>query len=244
MSIIKDIGASIFGGETSGEAAARTAGEVQATAAREALEEQRRQFGITQEQAEPFRQAELEALQRGAPLRAERGETALEAFRQQRALTGLAGAEAQQQAMAGLEASPAQQFIRERQQQSLLRSSAALGGLGGGQVRSELQQQAAGFASQDLQNQLARLSSLSGTGQVAPQVAQQLGMQRGQFAGQAGGLMQAAGQAQAGGILGAQQARAGLQGQLLGAGIGAGLGGAGLLGSGVGAGRGALLGLI
>lgn len=48
---------------------------------------------------------------------------------------------------------PGQEFIRERQRQALLRSAGAIGGLGGGRVRTALQQQAAGFAQQDIQFQ-------------------------------------------------------------------------------------------
>ena len=49
---------------------------------------------------------------------------------------------------AGFEESEAQRFYRERQEQSLLRNSAAIGGLGGGNVRTALQEQAVGIAGQ------------------------------------------------------------------------------------------------
>lgn len=110
-----------------------------------------------------------------------------------------------EEALAGLEGLPGQQFIRERQEQALLRRAAALGGLGGGQVRTALQQQAAGFAQQDLQNQLARLAALAGGGQ---QAAAQLGGFGQQTAAQIGTGLTGAAQARASGILGAQQAQA------------------------------------
>ncbi|MHC4648676.1 MAG: hypothetical protein ACYTBJ_24735 [Planctomycetota bacterium] len=184
------------------------------------VEEQRRQFDITQEQFAPFREAGVGALA------------------QQQALLGLSGPEAQQAAMAGLQESPAQQFLRSRAERGLLRNQAAIGGLGGGNIRTALQQQGVGFAQQDIANQFNRLGVLTGGGQAATQNVAQLGAQTAQ--GVAAGLGQA-GAARASGILGAQQARGQFMGQLgnvaLGAGIGSQI-------PGVGAGRGAMFGLI
>jgi len=197
------IGIGLIQSRQAGKAAKAAAG-AQVAAGQEATAEQRRQFDISREAAEPFRQAGLGALE------------------QQQALLGLAGPEARQQALAGFQESPGQQFIRQRQERALLRNQAAIGGLGGGNVRTALQQQAAGFAQQDLQNQLARLGGIAGQGQVVTSNIAQLG------AGTAtniGNLLQAGGQAQASGILGAQQA----QGQFLGQ-IGGGLRGAAFAG--------------
>ncbi|GAG37164.1 unnamed protein product, partial [marine sediment metagenome] len=72
--------------------------------------------------------------------------------------------EQQQAAFAALNESPGQQFLRDRAQKNLLRNSAAIGGLGGGNVRSALVQQGIGFAQQDLQNQFSRLGQLAGQG--------------------------------------------------------------------------------
>jgi len=194
--------------------AAKGAAGAQAAASASAIGEQRRQFDISQEQAEPFRQAGLSALE------------------QQQALMGLLGPEAQRAAFQQFQESPGQAFLRERGEQSLLRSSAAIGGLGGGNVRSALQQQGIGFAQQDLQNQLARLGSIAGQGQAVTSNIAQLGAGT---SANIGNLLQAGGQAQASGILGAQQARGQFMGQ-----IGAGLAG-GAMGSqtpGVGFGRG------
>ena len=189
-------------GAVSSSQAAKSAAGVQAAASAAAAAEQRRQFDISQEQAEPFRQAGLGALE------------------QQQALLGLSGQEAQQAAFQAFQESPGQAFLRERGEQSLLRSSAAIGGLGGGQVRSALQQQGIGFAQQDLQNQLARLGTIAGQGQAVTSNIAQLGAGT---AANVGNLLQAGGQAQASGILGAQQA----QGQFLGR-IGSGLAGGAL----------------
>jgi len=194
--------------------AAKGAAGAQAAASASAIAEQRRQFDISQEQAEPFRQAGLSALE------------------QQQAFLGLSGTEAQQAAFQQFQESPGQAFLRERGQQALLRSSAAIGGLGGGNDRSALQQQGIGFAQQDLQNQLARLGTIAGQGQAVTSNIAQLGAGT---SANIGNLLQAGGQAQASGILGAQQARGQFMGQ-----IGSGLAG-GAMGSqtpGVGFGRG------
>ncbi len=76
-----------------------------------------------------------------------------DSINQQRALLGLDGPGARNKVLAGLSESPAQQFIRQRSERALLRNSAALGGLGGGNVRSALTEEAAGFALQDVDNQ-------------------------------------------------------------------------------------------
>ena len=184
--------------------AAKGAAGAQAASSAEAIAEQRRQFDISQEQAEPFRQAGLSALE------------------QQQALLGLSGTEEQQAAFQQFQESPGQAFLRERGEQSLLRSSAAIGGLGGGNVRSALQQQGIGFAQQDLQNQLARLGTIAGQGQAVTSNIAQLGAGT---SANIGNLLQAGGQAQASGILGAQQASGQFMGQ-----IGSGLAG-GAMGS-------------
>lgn len=100
------------------------------------------------------------------------------------ALSGAAGPEAQAEAYANFQESPGQKFLRERQEQSLLRNAAATGGLQGGNVLTALQEQAQGIASQDLQRQVANLQSISGRGlQAAGQIGSlktQAGMARGQ----------------------------------------------------------------
>lgn len=171
-------------------AAPGQAAELQAKAMREGIAEQRRQFDITQQQLQPFQAAEVEALN------------------QQRALMGLGGQAAQQQAMAMLQESPGQKFIRQRQQKALLRGAAATGGLGGGNVLTALQEQAAGFAQQDLQNRMAQLQALGGG------TTRTLAGMRGQFGQQQAASLRGIGEAQASGILGAQQMRAQRTGQL------------------------------
>ena len=166
--------------------AAKKAAAAQSASAGSAIDEQRRQFDISQQQAEPFRQAGLGALQ------------------QQQALLGLSGQETQARAFQQFQESPGQAFLRERGEQSLLRNASAIGGLGGGRVRSELQQQGIGFAQQDLQNQLARLGTIAGQGQAITGNIAQLGAGT---SANIGNLLQSQGQAQAGGILGAGAAQ-------------------------------------
>ena len=179
--------------------AAREAAAAQSGSSAAALEEQRRQFDITQEQFTPFREAGVAALG------------------QQQALLGLSGQEAQTQAFQQFQESPGQAFLRERGEQALLRNTSAIGGLGGGRVRSELQQQGIGFAQQDLQNQLARLGGIAGQGQAATSNVAQFGAQS---AANVGNLLQSQGQAQAGGILGAGAAQSRFLGQAGGALVG------------------------
>lgn len=124
-----------------------------------------------------------------------------QAMNLQAALAGALGAPAQSQAMANFQESPGQAYLRQQAEQALLRNQAAIGGLGGGRVRQELQRQAEGLASQDFQNAFARLGGLSQLGASAA-------ANQGQLYGQQAGLQ---------GQLYGQQAS--IQGQLEGQGM-------------------------
>lgn len=180
-------GATVVSGAMSSKAAA-SAGDVQASAALAGTEEQRRQFDITQEQFEPFREAGVTALG------------------QQQALLGLGTPEEQQAAFGAFADTPGQQFLRNQQERALLRNASSIGGLGGGNVRTALQEQAFGRAQTDFGNQFNRLAGISGTGQTATQQLGQLGQQT---AANIANLQGQAGAARASGILGAQQAQSG-----------------------------------
>ena len=123
--------------------------------------------------------------------------------------------------------------MRERQEKALLRNAAAIGGLGGGNVRTALQEQAVGLAAQDYNNQFNRLGAISSGGQAATSNLNQFGANMannvtnslGAIGQNRASGIQNAGAATASGILGAQQARAQADnqfmqfgGQLLGAG--------------------------
>jgi len=168
-----------------GASAARKASKAQSKAADATVAEQRRQFDITQANLQPFQEAGTAAI--GS----------------QQALLGLSGPEAQAAAFAALEQSPGQQFLRDRAQKNLLRNASAIGGLGGGNVRSALVQQGVGFAQQDLQNQFGRLGQIAGQGQSAATSIGQFGQQT---AGAIGNALTAGGNARASGILNQNQA--------------------------------------
>jgi len=79
-------------------------------------------------------------------------------------LTGANGLEAQQQAYAEYQSSPAMKYQMDQMQRATERSAAARGGLMGGNVMQALQQNAAGIASQDYQNQFANLGTVANQG--------------------------------------------------------------------------------
>lgn len=87
------------------------------------------------------------------------------AIQQEAALSGAMGSEAQQAAIDAYIESPGQKYLREQQEKALLRSSAAIGGLGGGAVRTALQEQAMGIASTQQQQYLENLRSIATRGQ-------------------------------------------------------------------------------
>jgi hypothetical protein len=194
MAVALPVLGAVAGGVIASKGAGKAA-DVQAGAAREATAEQRRQFDITQEQF-GVQQEQL------APFR----EAGLSALEQQQGLLGLGGLEAQKAAFAAFGESPGQQFLRGEQEKALLRNQSAIGGLGGGNVRRELQQQAFGRAQTGLQRRLANLAGLSGAGRQAIVNPSQEGLLRQQTAGQIGQFGMQAAQARASGILGQTQA--------------------------------------
>lgn len=146
---------------------------------------------------------------------------------EQRAI-GLSGAGGHDQQQAAIDAfiqSPGQQYLRDEQEQSLLRNASSIGGLGGGRVRSALQEQAFGRAATNQQQGLQNLIQMSLPEQNrSANIANILSAGGGQLANyrtglgsnlaniQMGGLAQqvpllaSSGQAQAAGTLGAYNA--------------------------------------
>jgi hypothetical protein len=153
------IGGSIISGVLGSKAAKKSA-KANERGQERGIAEQRRQFDITQGNLQPFQEAGQKAI--GS----------------QQDLLGLNGVEAQQAAFAAMQDSPGQQFLRDRAQKNLLRNSSAIGGLGGGNVRSALVEQGVGFAQQDLQNQFGRLGQLAGQGQSAATSIGQFGQNK------------------------------------------------------------------
>ena len=262
------------------EKAAREASGLQSNAALAGVDEQRRQFDITQQNLQPFSQAGADALNQqrillglggsevvdpnaqqrvdlqsqidalnttnrfgaaGTAAQAQGFRGALERMQfqsdepraqeqlaQQRGLQSqldalgevpqgsqLSNSEQQQQAFDQFNESPGQKFLRDRAQKNLVRNASAIGGLGGGNVRSALVQQGVGFAQQDFENQFGRLGQIAGQGQAATTNIGQFGQQAAQ--GIAGGLQNSA-SARASGILGAAQQGAQFNQGLLGLG--------------------------
>ena len=106
----------------------------------------------------------------------------LNALQQQQALSGALG---QAKFDAAYQASPQMQFLREQGEQAALRTAAARGGAGGGNVMKELARFNTGLASGDLQNQIANLNALTGRGLTAAQQQGSYNMQTGLPAAQA-----------------------------------------------------------
>lgn len=87
----------------------------------------------------------------------------------QAALTGALGPEAQRKAYAGYTESPGQDYLRNQQEQSILRHATALGGGLGAQpaVMQALQENAFGLAQTDFGNNFGRLSEISNRGDTS-----------------------------------------------------------------------------
>jgi len=174
-----------------GARGAADAADAQRQASQQSIGELTRQFDIQQENLRPFRELTLPALEK------------ISAF------TGASGVESQQRAFADFAESPGQLFLRNRAEKSLLRNQAAIGGLGGGNVRKALQEQAVGLAQQDFSNQFNRLASLAG---VAQQTTAQQGALGERFAGSVGSELTNQANAFASGQAAQQQAKSNLIG--------------------------------
>jgi hypothetical protein len=137
----------------------------------------------------------------------------------QAALSGALGPEAQAQAFQNFQASPGQQFLQQEGERALVRNQAAIGGLGGGNVRRELVNFGQGLALQDLGRQTGQLSDVAGRGVGA--AGTQAGLLS-QLSGQEAGITSQLGQFAANIPLQQAQAEAQLRSQQ--AGLTAGLG--------------------
>jgi len=102
-------------------------------------------------------------------------------------LTGANGVDAQRAAYQNFQSSPGQQWLIDQAERGLTRNAAAIGGLGGGNVRQELQRQAMGLAQQDFQNQFNNLGAVGDRGMQAAQLQTGLRDSAGGYASQAGG---------------------------------------------------------
>jgi hypothetical protein len=82
----------------------------------------------------------------------------------QAALSGAMGRDSQATAFQNYMQSPEMAFMQGEAERALTRNAAALGGLGGANVRRDLTQLATGFASQDYANNFARLGEVANRG--------------------------------------------------------------------------------
>lgn len=177
MSFIGDFIGDVVGGITGTKQAAKAAekaGETQAQAAERAIEEQRRQFERTLEILQPFVSAGAEALPGVSPYRElgieqigalrEFAAVGPEALRQQRALAGLAGPEAQRAAISQIEGDPAFQALARQGEEAILQRASATGGLRGGNVQAALGQFRPALLNQFIEQQYGRLGGLAGVG--------------------------------------------------------------------------------
>lgn len=106
--------------------------------------------------------------------------TGVQANDLQAALSGALGPEAQKAAFANYQESPGVDYARSQAEKAITRNASALGGLGGGNVMSELMRNAVGTYLQDFGNQFNR------TGQVADRGFSAAGAQAGLSAQEAG----------------------------------------------------------
>ncbi len=177
---------------------AKKAGEAQGQGDQAAVDEQQRQFDITQKNLQPWLVGGQQALG------------------QQQNLLGLNGTAAQQTAYNNYTLSPGQQFLRDQGMKSVMANASATGGLGGGNVLAELNKQGIGWAAQDYNNYYNQLAGVSGTGQTT---GTQLGQLGANTANNIGGYLQNIGSSRASGILGGGQAQAAGMNNAIGAGM-------------------------
>jgi len=98
----------------------------------------------------------------------------------QGSLTGVFGPEAQREAIANFSNDPAAAFALEEAERSTTRNAAAIGGLGGGRVRQELQRQAQGIQNQQFNTRVDQLGRQAATGLNAANTVAGLRSQQGQ----------------------------------------------------------------
>lgn len=181
-------GSQLIGGMMQSSAASDAAG-AQTAAAEAGIAEQRRQFDLVQQLLKPYVEA-------GAP-----------ALKQQQALIGLQGPQAQQEAISALEQGAGFQAQVRAGEEALLQRASATGGLRGGNIQAALAQFRPQMLQREIETQYGRLGGLTSLGQQSAAGVGTAGMQT---AGRVAGLYGDVGAAQAGAELAQGQAMAGL----------------------------------
>jgi hypothetical protein len=175
----------VLQGEQNRRAASQAAG-AQAQASQAAIEEQRRQFDAMRTLLQPYTEAGLPAL------------------KQQQALLGLSGPEAQQAAISAIENQPGFQSMLQQGENAMLQNASATGGLRGGNLQGAMAQFRPQMLSQAIQDQYARLGGMTSLGQQSASGVGTAGMQTGRGIAD---LLGQIGSARAGGILGQANAQ-------------------------------------
>lgn len=152
-------GATLVSGYMQGEAAKDAAG-TQAAASEAGIAEQRRQFDAIQKLMEPYVQAGTGAISQLQPFQ----QAGAQAFKQQQAIAGLRGPEAQRAAIAQIEQSPFLQSQIQQGEEALLQRASATGGLRGGNIQAALAQFRPQMLQQAIEQQYGRLGGFAGAG--------------------------------------------------------------------------------
>lgn len=193
MGFVTDFLGEITGANAKGRAAVR-AGETQATAAQQGIDETKRQFDALVNLMQPYVSA---------------GTGALSA---QQRLLGLGTPDEQAAAIAQLQQSPMFQALTQQGENAILSQASATGGLRGGNTQAALAQFRPQVLSSVIQDQLAGLGNLSRMGQASAVGQASAGMEQG---ANVANLLGQAGAARAGGIIGQGNARANAFGDVL-----------------------------
>jgi len=172
---------------------ASKASSAQQQAAQGGIDEQRRQFDELRRLLEPYTQAGLPAL------------------KQQQALLGLEGPEAQQAAISAIESQPGFQSVIQQGENAMLQNASATGGLRGGNLQGAMAQFRPQMLAQAIQDQYSRLGGMTTLGQQSAAGVGSAGMQTGR---DIAGLLGQMGAARAGGILGQGRAQQQMIGSL------------------------------
>lgn len=186
------IAGSIYSANKSAKAS-KNAADAQSDASAAGVAEQRRQYDEMVKLLSPYNKAGTGALS------------------QQQLLLGLKGADAQRTAIKAIENSPYFQATAKQGENAILQNASATGGLRGGNTQGALAQFRPGLLNQLVQQQYQNLGGLTSLGQNSAAQTGNAGMQT---ANNIGNLLSQGGAAQAGGIIGAQNAQNQLIGNL------------------------------
>lgn len=183
--LIASVGVSLLGAEQKRKSVSQ-ASSAQQQSYQMGIDEQRRQFDELRRLLEPYTQAGLPAL------------------KQQQALLGLEGPEAQQAAISAIENQPGFQSVIQQGENAMLQNASATGGLRGGNLQGAMAQFRPQMLAQAIQDQYSRLGGMTTLGQQSAAGVGSAGMQTGR---DIAGLLGNIGAARAGGILGQGKAK-------------------------------------